>query len=173
MLEHRAPLAGQSHGGAIRIAVAEATGMVGLRADLATLPFPVPPVRRVIVGAQGPVLWMAPDELLLLCPPADAPALAAALDAHGLAADVSDARVLFRLTGADADVRAVLAKGAPVDLDPHAFGPGDLRRTRLGQVAVAFWCEGDGAFALLAARSVADYVFAWLCVAARPGSLPG
>jgi sarcosine oxidase subunit gamma len=67
----------------------------------------------------------------------------------------------------------VLAKGAPVDLAPAAFGVGDFRRTRLGQVAAAFWMPAPDTFELMCFRSVAGYVADWLANAARPGSLAG
>ncbi len=54
---------------------------------------------------------------------------------HHLAADVSDARAVFRIEGAKAD--QVLAKLCPVDL--ATLEPGELRRTRAAQVAAAFW----------------------------------
>jgi sarcosine oxidase subunit gamma len=66
----------------------------------------------------------------------------------------------------------VLASGAPVDLAPAAFGPGDLRRTRLGQVAAAFWIPEPEVFDLACFRSVADFVTDWLANAARSGMLP-
>ncbi|MGG7566285.1 sarcosine oxidase subunit gamma [Rhodovulum sp. DZ06] len=163
-------------------------GMISLRADLAKpsvanaleglFGLPVPGVRRIETGEGGAAAWMSPDELLLLLPegedPAEAAAQAAALEKrlgrlHSLMLDLSSARVQFALSGPGA--REVLAKGAPVDLRPAAFGPGAFRRTRLGQVAAAFWCAGDG-FGLVCHRSVSDYTAAWLRNAAAPNSLP-
>jgi sarcosine oxidase subunit gamma len=66
-----------------------------------------------------------------------------------------------------------MAKLAPVDFAPGAFGPGDFRRSRLAQVAGAFWMEEDGSFCIICFRSVADYVFKLLKVAAQPGSAVG
>ncbi|MHA1127411.1 MAG: sarcosine oxidase subunit gamma, partial [Alphaproteobacteria bacterium] len=68
--------------------------------------------------------------------------------------------------------REVLAKGAPVDLSPEAFGTGDLRRSRIGQLAAAFWMTGDESFELVCFRSVGAFMFDWLSNAAREGSLP-
>lgn len=132
----------------------------------------VPAVRRVAGSGARAVLWFAPDEALVLCPRDAAAGLAANLSAaqgetHALVADMSDARAIFAIEGSGA--RETLARGAPVDLAPAAFGPGDLRRTRLGQVAVAFWCTGPDAFRLVCFRSVADYVGSWLETAAASG----
>jgi sarcosine oxidase subunit gamma len=69
--------------------------------------------------------------------------------------------------------REVLAKGSPIDLAPGRFEPGDFRRTRLGQVAVAIWASEAETAHLVCFRSVAGFVFDWLRTAAAPGSLPG
>jgi len=118
---------------------------------------------------------MSPDELMLLGPPEATAARLAALGealagAHHLAVDVSDARAAFVLEGFAA--REVLARGAPVDLSPAAFGVGDVRRTRLGQVAVALWSPAPEVFELMCFRSVADFVHDWLrhaCAAPAAG----
>lgn len=161
-------------------------GMISLRGDLGSAPLAeavraaggcaVPGQRRIEREGDCAVAWMAPDELLIFLPQdrtAEAlRALGDALgDAHHLALDMSDARTVFQLSGAG--VREVLAKGAPVPLDPGAFSPGDFRRTRLGQVAVAFWMTAPQDFELMCFRSVAGFVATWLETAARPGSLPG
>lgn len=171
---------------AVAITLPPPPGMVTLRGDLAGIPLreavlaatglTLPERRRIATAGDHAAAWMSPDELLLLTPPGNGQRLATALGtalagAHHLAADVSAARVLFRLSGAGA--REVLAKGAPVDLTPSAFGPGDLRRTRLGQVAAAFWMAGPETFDLVCFRSVADFMARWLVTAAAPGSLPG
>ncbi len=58
-------------------------------------------------------------------------------------------------------------KLSPTDL--AALEPGELRRTRLAQVAAAFWAE-EGGFRLVAFRSVAAYVMGLLAHSAQPGS---
>jgi sarcosine oxidase subunit gamma len=171
---------------AVVIAERPPAGMVTLRGDLASPALadavraatgcPVPERRRIVLDGGRGVAWMSPDELLLFVGPGAAAAAAADLSralagAHHLAADVSDARALFRLEGPGA--RAVLAKGAPVDLAAAAFGPGDFRRTRLGQVAAAIWMPEPGVFDLMCFRSVGGFVAGWLANAARPGSLAG
>ncbi|TVQ57449.1 MAG: sarcosine oxidase subunit gamma [Rhodobacteraceae bacterium] len=162
-------------------------GMVTLKGDLADPAFReaveavagvgTPGVRKIVFEGDRALAWMAPDELLMLCPYAAAPAAVAELSArlagvHHLALDVSDARASFRLTGAGA--RAVIAKGAPVDLSRGAFGPGDLRRSHLGQVAAAFWQASDDpeVFELVCFRSVAGYVFDWLVASAAADAVP-
>ncbi|MEQ5827490.1 sarcosine oxidase subunit gamma [Sulfitobacter sp. NFXS29] len=126
-------------------------------------------------GAAG-VAWMSPDELLLFCPHPQVPEVLARLhaafeDTHATAVDISGARAVFRVEGPHA--REVLAKLAPVDLSPGQFTPGMFRRTRIGQVPAAFWLREDGAFEAICFRSVAQYMFDLLSVAAQPGSEVG
>ena len=108
--------------------------------------------------------------LLVLPNPGVAAAMAALNTAlvgpHSLAADVSDARAVFRIQGARAG--EVLAKLCPVDI--AALASGELRRTRAAQVAAAIWRSGDQEFTLVSFRSVAGYVMAALTHAAMPGS---
>ncbi|MDV7142627.1 sarcosine oxidase subunit gamma family protein [Tropicimonas sp. TH_r6] len=152
-------------------------GMVTLRGTLSELAPAVEAVtgcamsgtRGIEHAGDAAVGWMSPDELLLLVPYAQTGEIVAALEeklagVHHLAVDVSDARASFRLEGPGA--REVLARLCPVDLSPAAFGPGDLRRTRLAQVPAAFWIDEAGAFTLVCFRSVARYAFDCLAEAA-------
>jgi len=60
-----------------------------------------------------------------------------------------------------------------VDLSPEAFTPGMVRRTRMAQIATAFWLDDTGTFHLICFRSVSDYAFNILKTAARPGGEVG
>jgi len=131
------------------------------------------PPQGMITLRGGGVAWMSPDELLLLCPYAQVPDRLAVLQSalasdHALAVNVSDARAMFAVSGPQA--RDVLAKLAPVDLSPAAFTPGMIRRTRLAQVAAAFWMVDEQTFHIVCFRSVGQYVFDLLKAAAQPGS---
>ena len=168
-------------GGAVLVAAQRRVAMVTLKADLSNkttrttlkkvLGTTVPAERKISNG----VAWMAPDELLIMVPDGTPPAalidqLHATIKATTLAVDVSDARAVFTLKGNNA--REVLAKGAPVDMSKDAFVFGDIRRTRLGQVAVAFWMEADDEFTLVCFASLRQFMFEWLVNAAQKGSLP-
>lgn len=164
-------------------------GMVSLRADFsakatkaaveAAFGAPPPAVRRFEATTSGGVAWMSPDEALAVCPYGEAETRAAKFRdamgaAHHMATNVSDARAMFEIKGAGA--REAIAKGAPVDLSPEAFGNGDFRRSRLGQAAAAFWVAetpGGPAINLICFRSVADYVLEWLKASAAHGARPG
>ncbi len=160
------------------VAAAGPRGMITLRGDLsdavlaaavrsvAGVDMPAP--RRIVVrGARG-AAWMSPDELLILCPYAEAAATVAALDAalageHALAVDVSDARATFTISGARAS--DVLRRLSPADIDRLAEG--EIRRTRIAQVAGGFWRSGPDQITLVTFRSVAGYVMDLLSAAAR------
>ncbi|MEM6372511.1 MAG: sarcosine oxidase subunit gamma family protein [Pseudomonadota bacterium] len=123
-------------------------------------------------GTRG-ICWMSPDELLVLCDYADVAQTLDKMrstlgDTHSLVADVSDARARFRISGPHA--REVMAKLTPVDLRPAHFPPGTFRRTRLAQVAAAFWMNDDGTFDVICFRSQAQYVFDLLKTGAQKGS---
>ncbi len=175
-------LPGAFSAGAATVSEAGLVGMVTLKADLtdkkvAAAVFEVggakiPGQRCIEIAPAGAIAWMAPDEVLIVCSHADAPGVVADLDAkltgtHHLAVNVSDARVVFDIQGPGA--REILAKLAPVDLHPDSFQPGELRRTRIAQVAAAFWMTGDDAFRLVTFRSVAQYAFDVLAMSAKPG----
>ncbi len=146
-------------------------GMITLRGDFTDPDFaatlteatgcPVPDQRGIVAAGDISIGWMSPDELLILCTHSDADTLVAKLAAalaghHALAVNVSDARAVFDLNGPRS--REVLAKLAPVDLAPSVFKPGELRRSRLAQVAAAFWMMDEQSFRIVCFRSVGQYV---------------
>ncbi len=129
----------------------------------------VPKVRSISGNRDGGVAWMSPDELLLMVPYGDVQNIIADLSKalvndHVLIADVSDARAVFRVEGVEA--AQVLARVCPVDLHKDSFDIGEIRRTRMAQVAAAFWRDETG-FEVICFRSVADYVEALLQRAAQ------
>jgi sarcosine oxidase subunit gamma len=141
-------------------------GMVAIRGDLAEIGDAVahvtgcalPEPRLSTASGTDRLLWMAPDELLLLCPPAEVEARVGALaDSRGkvfaTVVDVSDARIAYDLTGPDAG--DALATLTPADLT--ALAPTEIRRTRLAQIPAAFWRIEDG-YRIVAFRSVATYL---------------
>ena len=174
-------LGGASFDGLVSIEEVAAQGMITLRGDLTdkTIVKAVKDVFGVALpgtrgaefeGANG-ALWRSPDEALLLCPYAQAQTNADALSAklektHALVVNVSDARAVFHLKGYA--VREVIAKLAPVDMSPEAFAPGQVRRTRMSQVAAAFWMDDASNAHVVCFRSVADYMFNILKNAADP-----
>lgn len=160
-------------------------GMIQVRADLSDATVQavvereigcgIPPTRGVATVGDATIVWMSPDELLVICADADLVKTVAALqdafgEVHHLCADVSDARAMFTVSGQR--WREVLAKGMPVDFRPASFSDGQVRRSRLGQVAAAVWMSGPDAANLVCFRSVSDFVEDWLVLAAKDGSVP-
>lgn len=186
MSDRRTALHGASFEGTAVVAETALQGMITLRGDLgdATLQAAVteatgaqmPDLRQIAEGGTGVVAWMSPDELLLLVPHTQAPAIAARLsqalsDQHAMVAEVSDARAVFTVTGPTA--REVIAKLCPVDMAPGRFEAGEMRRTRMAQVPAAFWLSAPDQITVICFRSVAQYVFDLLSHAAQPGGEVG
>ena len=112
------------------------------------------------------MLWLGPDEWLVVMPDRRldriARALRDALDGqHAALTDVSHSRTVFALAGPDA--RAVLAKGCPLDLHPRAFPPGRCARSTLAKCqALIHLVNPTPEFEIHVARSFAEYAWAWL-----------
>lgn len=172
-------LNGQTFDGFVQIREIGPMGMITLRCDLAEKPLAavlkklgltVPAPRRIVQKDTWLAGWMSPDELLIMLPYAQVASTLETLrnalaKIHFLAADVSDARAVFRIEGDKA--AQVLAKLCPVDLT--TMEPNELRRTRAAQVAAAFWAEGNG-YTLVSFRSVAGYVMGVLTLSATKGA---
>jgi len=179
-------LKGAEFTGAVTVRDAGLAGMITLRGDFgdeklakavkSAVGLTLPAVRQIKHGKKGAVAWMSPDELLLFTDYEAADSIvsrleAALSDTHHLAVNVSDARAMFTLSGAG--LREVVAKGAPADLSPKGLPIGKVRRTRLGQVAAAFWLSDEETLSIVCFRSVGAFVYDWLCHAAAKGTLPG
>lgn len=165
-------LNGRSAEGRVSIRDEGLQGMISFRGDLAAAKvksickaltgMAVPKIRQANVDGETGLCWMSPDELLILLPYEDVtPALdkiATALKGqHYMAENVSDARALIEVEGAD--MREVLARLFPVDLHPDSFKPGEFRRSRMAQIPAAFWLRDETSAAVICFRSVATYGF--------------
>lgn len=158
--------------GPVRVAETGPHGMITLRGDLSDAAIgaaltkatglAMPRQRGVTVDGAKRLVWMSPDEALAVLPRDALAQTMAALNealgtAHALVADMSDARASFRVSGEDAHLREVLARLSPVDMD--SFQVGEVRRTRLSQIAAALWMPEAGVAELVCFRSVAQYAF--------------
>lgn len=176
-------LSGVKFNGIAEVREAGLRGMITVRGDLASTD-----LKNAVTGTTGcdmpgkrgmsrvehqGVAWMSPDELMVFVPYEKAETVTETIAEmlkgdHALVVNVSDARALFEVEGPRA--REVLGKLCPVDLSPQAFTEGMIRRTRLAQVPAAFWMVSDDCFRIVCFRSVAQYVFDALSVAAQEGS---
>ena len=173
-------LDGQVAPGEVTVRELGLRGMVTLRGDLSSrkLQNVCKKLTGVAFPKQGGVAsegerglaWMSPDEVLVMVPHSEATEAVAAIEKalkgeHFLAVNVSDARAVFSVQGAFS--REVIAKLAPADLHPDRFKEGMMRRSRLGQVAAAFWMVDNETFQVICFRSVAEYTFKLLAASAK------
>ncbi|GHE86750.1 sarcosine oxidase subunit gamma [Aliiroseovarius zhejiangensis] len=173
-------LQGASFDGYCKVDEAGLVGMITLRGDLSSAAVAkavktatgadIPGQGEITEGVKGRAGWMSPDELLLIVDHAEAPnvvdaASKALANEHALVVNVSDARAVFRVTGAAC--REVIAKLTPADTS--VMQPGMLRRTRIAQIPAAFYLEDDETAVLVCFRSVAQYAFDILSDAAKRG----
>ncbi|GAA1437686.1 sarcosine oxidase subunit gamma [Microlunatus lacustris] len=118
----------------------------------------------VTAGDGGSVLWLSPDEFLVVSDEEQAPLTARLLgalgDAPGSVVDLSANRTTFELAGASA--RATLEKGCPLDLHPRAFEIGTAYVTSIGSVPVLLWRVGEELYRILPRSSYADFLGRWL-----------
>jgi len=135
----------------------------------------IPQPLKVNTSKNLSLAWMSPDELLIFTysevfhNKIKKGLVSSLKGIHSLILDVSDARNVFMVEGIL--WRELLAKGSPVDLRKSAFTEKAFRRTRLGQVSVAFWMASDNSVYIICGRSNSDFFYDWLCNAASDGSL--
>jgi sarcosine oxidase subunit gamma len=104
--------------------------------------------------AAGDVLWLGPDEWLVVGGrESEYPGAAAAVD-------VSASRVCFELAGDD--VEDVLAQGCSLDLDASVFAPGRCAQTLLAKAQVILHRTDADTFRIFVRPSFAPYLRAWL-----------
>jgi sarcosine oxidase subunit gamma len=113
------------------------------------------------------VLWLGPDEWLVLAPAGQEKALATSLreaigGAVGAVTDVSAQRTALELTGPQ--VREVLARGCSIDLYPGVSPIGTCVQTLLAQTGAVIVVRDETAsdFLVLVRASFAQYLASWL-----------
>ena len=111
------------------------------------LPMPAP------LTATNRVLWLGPEEWLLLSEPAT-PSGPASL------VDISDRYSAVALRGVA--VPALLNEGCPLDLADAAFPPAACTRTLFGKAEIILWRVNAGEWRVLVARSFAPYLLGML-----------
>lgn len=114
------------------------------------------------------VLWLGPDQWLVVGPGNSASTIEAAIrdaaaGAFVTTVDVSAARVVLEVTGTRA--RDLLSFGCALDLDPRTFGPGSCAQTLVARAGVILWLVADDpvpTYRLLVRPSFAAYLQTWL-----------
>jgi sarcosine oxidase, subunit gamma len=180
-LAHLAGEGAGSEGAAVAIAERPFLTKVNLRGDPDD-----PDFRDAVEGALGcalprepnttatagdvTVLWLGPDEWLVVAPANQEDervgALGAALRLRVAAVtDVSEGRTVVRIGGPRA--RDVLAKGCGLDLHPRAFAPGRCAQTGFARTHVILHqVDATPTYDLYVERSFAEYLWLWLADAA-------
>lgn len=126
--------------------------------------------RQPLETAAFRIFWTAPNAWLIETRSGDAAALAARLsealaDQHAAVVEASDARTVFRISGAAA--RRLMAKGTGIDLHPRAFKAGEAALTRFAALTVlVHQISDEPAFVLYAERPAEDYLWTWFTDAA-------
>jgi len=115
--------------------------------------------------------WLGPDEWLIVTPDESRTRIESDLrralaGQHFSLTDVSGGQTALHLHGSH--VRDVLAKGCPIDFHPRVFGIGQCAQSHLGKAPILIGqIEEQPHFELIVRRSFAEYVWAWLAVAAE------
>lgn len=134
----------------------------------------------VTAGPNGAaVLWLAPDEFLLVAPDDGEPgagALVASLvealgDGAGQVIDLSSNRTTFELAGPSA--REVLEKSCAADLHPRTFATGTAITTEISKIPTILFKSAEDTFQLFPRASFADYLGRWLLDAMKEFAAEG
>ncbi|MBN8957521.1 MAG: sarcosine oxidase subunit gamma [Rhizobiales bacterium] len=88
------------------------------------------------------------------------------LGEHAAVADQSDGYGVLRVSGAK--VRALLAKGVPIDLHPRAFAADDVAVTVCSHIGIMLWrSDADSSFDIAMFRSLCGSFWSWLSESAE------
>jgi sarcosine oxidase subunit gamma len=148
-------LRGDGHDEGFRSAVSETIGVA-------------PPTEALAAASGGArsILWMGPDEWLVVAPPDERETLpgqlATALDGqHAAVVEVGESMTVIALSGPRAV--DVIAKGCTIDLHPSVFPPGRVVRTLLAKTGIILHqIDGTPTYEIYIHRSFADYAWRWL-----------
>ncbi len=132
---------------------------IDVRADPGRVPFDVPPENAVTAWNGRDVLWLGPDEWLVVAEPDAASTiereLKDALAGHDHSViDVSANRTVFELV----DGLEALSSGCGLDLHPSRWRPGMCAQTLFGQAQVILHQRSERTTRVFARPSFERYV---------------
>ena len=124
---------------------------------------------RFSSAGERHVVWLGPDEFLIICEEGKDAELAGTLESilntqHCAVTNITDALAAFHLKGTA--VRQVLAKGCAIDLHPGSFTSGDAAQTLLSHAAVTMLAVAENELIVICRTSFAPYLHDWLLDAA-------
>jgi sarcosine oxidase subunit gamma len=120
----------------------------------------------VIVAGNITVLWLGPDEWLVVTPDGQEAELVERINdalagQHFAVSDVSDSRAIIGLTGVHA--RDVLMKGCSLDLHPRVFNAGNCAQSSLARCHMLLHQINEiPTYDVYVHRSFSDYAWRWL-----------
>ena len=122
---------------------------------IASIGMELPATCRAVKFGERALLWLGPEEFLLLAPDDLMPAIDTAF-----VVDISHRNTALSVSGPRADwaINAFCA----LDLHPSAFAVGMCTRTVLGKAEIVLWRTAAETFHIEVARSFAPYV--WNCL---------
>ncbi len=181
-LDHRSPIEGEGAG--IRIAERPFLGKFILRLNpdgagdillgAVGMSLPLVPLTAATAGDVA-LLWLGPDEWMLVTPPEQAAAAfadagRALADKHHQLVAVGDYYTVIEVSGPSA--RETLMKLTTLDLHPRAFKAGMVAGSMFGRTHATLWQVSEDAFRLIVRWSMADYLWCVVASAAREFGAP-
>jgi sarcosine oxidase, subunit gamma len=132
---------------------------VDVRADPHLLSFAPPAPDTATTWGGRDVLWLGPDEWLVVGEPDDADAIRRDLEEtvsgqHHSVLDVSSNRIVFDLV----DALEILSTGCSLDLHPSRWRPGRCAQTLFGQAQVILHQRDERTTRVFVRPSFAGYV---------------
>lgn len=131
-------------------------------------------------AGERSLLWLGPDEWMLIAPDGEAARLQASLGEaltgpHTQAVDVSDYYTVITLTGPRG--RDVLARLVTIDLHPRHFAKGRVVGTLAASANIVIWLRDESTaagpvFDLIVRWSMADYLWCLLAESGREFGCP-
>lgn len=125
----------------------------------------LPGNNRVVSIGDRHLVWLGPDEFLLLCAAGSETHLHSQLTLdmdgiHAAVTNVTDSLCAMSLRGPA--VRQVLAKGCSLDLHQSEFTAGDAAQTMLAHAGVTLIATDESGVTLVCRTSFAPYIAEWL-----------
>lgn len=120
----------------------------------------------IVDGDFGQLIWLGPDEWLLIAEQKTESVLIKSLqnklrDIRSAVTDVSGGQTIIRLTGASSS--DVLLKGCSLDLHQRSFSTGRCAQTLVAGMGVTIIHVDDTpTFDLIVRRSLAEYLACWI-----------
>ena len=131
-------------GGRGKITIREvAADLVVLRGAPQNGDIDLPASNQFVQSGRCRVVWLAPDEWLIMAEPSGAKRIITALDSDtSPATEISNAMGVLDISGKSC--RVLLAKYCAIDLDPAIFTAGAAAQTLCGHANVILLAHGDG-----------------------------